>query len=68
MSERTESTATDAASRRAAGPEDAAPVETSPVRVPHVAAECPKCFTELRADRDWWLARPAGSRQSPVSG
>jgi hypothetical protein len=64
MSERTESarTAMDAASLRAAGAEDAAAVETSPVHVPHVAAECPKCFTELQADRDWWLARPAGSR------
>ncbi|MDQ1082786.1 MULTISPECIES: dehydrogenase [Microbacterium] len=32
--------------------------------VPHVhdAAECPKCFTELQDDRDWWRARPAGSR------
>jgi hypothetical protein len=36
--------------------------DTSPLHLPHTAAECPKCFTELRADRDWWLARPAGSR------
>lgn len=28
----------------------------------HAAAECPKCFTELQSDRDWWRARPAGSR------
>lgn len=28
----------------------------------HDAADCPRCFTELRADRDWWLARPSGSR------
>lgn len=34
--------------------------ETTPL--PHAAAECPKCFTELRADHGWWLARPAGSR------
>ncbi|WP_439591397.1 recombinase family protein [Microbacterium sp.] len=36
--------------------------DTSPIHLPHAAAECPKCFTELQADRDWWLARPAGSR------
>ncbi|MDL9978217.1 recombinase family protein [Microbacterium sp. ASV49] len=30
--------------------------------MPHAAADCPKCFTELQADRNWWLARPAGSR------
>jgi hypothetical protein len=36
--------------------------ETSPIHLPHTAAECPKCFTELQADRTWWLARPAGSR------
>lgn len=36
--------------------------QTAPLHLPHAAAECPKCFTELRADRDWWLARPAGSR------
>jgi hypothetical protein len=35
---------------------------TSPVHLPHPAAECPKCFTELQQNRDWWLARPAGSR------
>lgn len=35
---------------------------TSPLHLPHAAAECPKCFTELQRDRDWWLARPAGSR------
>lgn len=36
--------------------------QTSPVHLPHAAAECPKCFTELQRDRDWWQARPAGSR------
>lgn len=36
--------------------------ETSPLYLPHAATECPKCFTELQADRDWWLARPAGAR------
>lgn len=35
---------------------------TSPVHLPHVAADCPKCFTELQQDRNWWRARPAGSR------
>lgn len=35
---------------------------TSPIHLPHAAAECPKCFTELQADRNWWRARPAGSR------
>jgi hypothetical protein len=37
-------------------------VESGPVVLVHPAAECPKCFTELQADRDWWLARPAGAR------
>lgn len=36
--------------------------ETSPVGLPHAAAECPQCFTELQSDRNWWRARPAGSR------
>lgn len=36
--------------------------DTSPLHLPHAAAECPKCFRELQADRDWWLARPTGSR------
>lgn len=35
---------------------------TGPVTLAHEAAECPKCFTELQADRDWWQARPAGAR------
>lgn len=35
---------------------------TSPLHLPHVAAECPKCFTELQQNRDFWLARPDGSR------
>lgn len=35
---------------------------TSPIHLPHPAAECPKCFAELQADRDWWQARPTGSR------
>ncbi|NYF18316.1 hypothetical protein HDC37_003176 [Microbacterium sp. AK009] len=37
-------------------------METSPVPVPHDAADCPKCFTELQRDRDWWAARPSGAR------
>lgn len=36
--------------------------DTSPLALPHAAAECPKCFTELQRDRDWWQARPTGSR------
>lgn len=28
----------------------------------HDVTGCPECFTELQRDRDWWLARPAGSR------
>lgn len=39
-----------------------ASAETSPLGLPHPAAECPKCFTELQRDHDWWRARPAGSR------
>lgn len=35
---------------------------TSPLHLPHVAAECPKCFRELEEDRTWWQARPAGAR------
>ena len=35
---------------------------TSPLNLPHPAAECPKCFTELQQNRDWWSARPEGSR------
>ena len=64
MSERTQAAdpAKDAATRPTAESEGAASVETSPVHLPHLAAECPKCFTELQADRHWWLARPAGSR------
>lgn len=36
--------------------------QTSPLGPPHVAADCPKCFTELQRDQDWWRARPTGSR------
>lgn len=36
--------------------------ETSPLHLPHEAAECPKCFEELRRDRDWWQAKPDGAR------
>lgn len=34
---------------------------TAGLAVPHTVAECPKCFTELQTDRNWWRARPAGS-------
>ena len=36
--------------------------ETSPIDLPHVAVECPKCFSELQEGRSFWQARPAGSR------
>ena len=52
-----DSAGTDAATRPMT---DAA--ETSPIHLPHNAAECPKCFVELQQDRNWWLARPVGSR------
>jgi hypothetical protein len=36
--------------------------ETGSVPPSHAAAACPECFVELQRDRDWWQARPAGSR------
>ncbi|KAA9106462.1 recombinase family protein [Microbacterium rhizomatis] len=57
MGEATEMT--DAALRRSRAIDSA---DTSPIHLPHDAADCPKCFTELQRDRDWWVARPAGSR------
>lgn len=35
---------------------------TSPLHLPHAAAECPKCFSELEQNHDWWHARPRDSR------
>lgn len=35
---------------------------TSPLHLPHPAAECPKCFTELQENRNFWTARPDGAR------
>ena len=35
---------------------------TSPLHLPHAAAECPKCFTELQENRSFWSARPDGAR------
>lgn len=35
---------------------------TSPLHLPHAAADCPKCFTELQENRSFWSARPTGSR------
>ena len=35
---------------------------TSPLHLPHDAAQCPKCFTELQQNRNFWIARPDGSR------
>ncbi|AZS35581.1 hypothetical protein CVS47_00173 [Microbacterium lemovicicum] len=46
--------------RASGGTADAA--ATAPLHLPHVAADCPKCFTELQSDHNWWRARPAGSR------
>lgn len=61
----TEVTATprtaDAATHPAAAESEVA-AETSPIHLPHAAAECPKCFSELQRDRDWWQARPHGAR------
>lgn len=55
----TDAAGAEAATTRATAPHDP---HTSPLDLPHPAAECPKCFTELQADRDWWLARPSGAR------
>ena len=42
-----------------------APVPDAP-GTPHVAGHhaigCPECFEELQRNRDWWKARPEGSR------
>jgi hypothetical protein len=54
--------ATDAMHSHVAATGGSVPADTSPLRVPHPAYECPQCFTELQQDRDWWLARPSGSR------
>ncbi|REJ07343.1 dehydrogenase [Microbacterium bovistercoris] len=35
---------------------------TSPLNLPHAAAQCPKCFTELQQNDNWWSARPDGAR------
>ncbi|WP_171013257.1 recombinase family protein [Microbacterium sp. 2FI] len=59
VTEAEDPTRTDAATLR---PRDAGAAETAPIHLPHAAAECPKCFTELQRDRDWWQARPSGSR------
>ena len=56
VSSAAEGTTTDASAPGAASD------QTSPLHLPHPAAECPKCFTELQRDSDWWRARPAGSR------
>lgn len=46
----------------AAGPGHIEDALTSPLHLPHAAAECPKCFTELQQNRNFWSARPDGSR------
>lgn len=43
-------------------PEGLDAAATSPIDLPHDASTCVKCFHELERDRDWWRARPAGSR------
>ena len=43
-------------------PSSAGAAHDAHVSIEHAAAECPRCFTELQSDRDWWRARPAGSR------
>ncbi|MDY0907938.1 recombinase family protein [Microbacterium sp. CFBP9034] len=62
VSEASESVASAPPTLRTAIAGDAASGQTSPLHLPHAAADCPKCFTELQRDRDWWQARPAGSR------
>ncbi|MFE6735299.1 recombinase family protein [Microbacterium sp. NPDC057650] len=44
---------------RSAAIEDAL---TSPLNLPHAAAQCPKCFTELQQNDNWWSARPDGAK------
>ncbi|MDZ8276496.1 recombinase family protein [Microbacterium aquimaris] len=44
------------------GDGDDVATETAPLHLPHTAAQCPKCFTELQRDSDWWQARPIGSK------
>lgn len=36
--------------------------ETGPLPRTHIAAECPKCFSELQSNGSFWLARPEGAR------
>jgi hypothetical protein len=52
----------DAAHTHAAAAPGSVAADTAPLHLPHQAAECPKCFTELQQNRNWWLAQPAGSR------
>ena len=41
----------------------AAPTAASVAHDPrHHAIGCPECFEELQRNRDWWKARPEGSR------
>lgn len=55
-------TVKDAATQRDAHVDGEPHADTAPLHLPHRAADCPKCFVELQRDRDWWLARPSGSR------
>jgi len=56
MSERTTETTTDATQT----PAPDAP--STPHGPGHHAIGCPECFEELQRNRDWWKARPEGSR------
>ena len=56
MSERTTETTTDATQT----PAPDAP--GTPHGPGHHAIGCPECFEELQRNRDWWKARPEGSR------
>ncbi|MGZ0712042.1 recombinase family protein (plasmid) [Coraliomargarita sp. W4R53] len=57
-----EKTAPDAASSSIHHSDEHAHPETASLHLPHPAADCPKCFTELQVNRHWWQARPSGAR------
>lgn len=52
---------TDSTTRGSTRPD--APATAAVVHEPgHHAMGCPECFEELQRNRDWWKARPEGSR------
>ena len=59
MSELTTDATTDAAATTPPAGRGAAPTPHGPG---HHAIGCPECFEELQRNRDWWKARPEGSR------